>query len=610
MSWPTPQDYNEAIQDPRLCFCDEVLQGGSVELNPLGMPKPYSGGFATVYKVACADRVWAVRCFQREQPDQQQRYAIIGEHLHASGLDAVVGFDLLAEGIRVGGKWYPIVKMEWVEGPLLHDYIAQNLAKPEVLLALARKWVQLLRSLQQAGIAHGDLQHGNIIVADGHLKLIDYDGMFVPGLADFHGLEDGHRNYQHPGRNGADFGLQMDHFSAWLVLTSIAAVGIEPKLWYALDAGDECLLFRRGDYERPEASKALRLLEAAEKQPELPVLAANVRALLALRPAELPDLDSPICQGEPAEAVAVTAESTTIAEPPLEPAAASFPIAAPNTATAEEITQWLVRQDPPAATFASIPMQLARAGASASLAISGAGIIWGLTGDFLQCSAGLALAATAGTACVWLLKKHYSRLSIVIDRANAQLRVRALEGGMQKIQTDIRAHEAERTRVCSVSEQLETQLEHLPEKLEATLADLKARLKHGLTRIARKREAIQQAMEQELKAGASPRAARVKHGEPLRALEQAEQDMNRQYDIEVQLAERDAANAERDLIAKCRKVRQQIENRCHELDAQLDRLRRTLRGQELDIARANRQVDRYRAISFNAYLLYLAHPRP
>jgi hypothetical protein len=593
-----------------LCFSDEVLRGGSVELNPLGMPKPYSGGFATVYKVACADRVWAVRCFQREQPDQQQRYAIIGEHLHSGSLDAVVGFDLLAQGIRVGGKWYPIVKMEWVEGPLLHDYIAQNLAKPEVLLALARKWTQLLRSLRQAGIAHGDLQHGNIIVADGHLKLIDYDGMFVPGLADFHGLEDGHRNYQHPARNGADFGPLMDHFSAWLVLVSIAAVGIEPKLWYALDAGDECLLFRRGDYERPEASKALRLLEAHEKQPELPLLAANVRALLALRPAELPDLDSPICQGELAEAVAVAAESTTATEPALAPAAASFPIAAPNTATAEEITQWLVRQDPPAATFASVPMRLARAAVGVSLAIAGAGVIWGLTGDFLQCAAGLAIATAASTAGVWLLKKHYNRLKIVTDKANAHLRVRTLEGGLHKAQADIRAHEAERNRVCSVSEQLETQLEQLPDRLQATLASLKTRLKHGLTQVARKREAIEQAMQQALKGGASPRAARTKYGEHLRALDQAEEGMNRQYDVEVQLAQRDADNAERDLIAKCRKVRQQIENRCHELDAQLDRLRRTLRGQELDIARANRQVDRYRSISFSAYLSQLVHPRP
>jgi thiamine kinase-like enzyme len=42
--------------------------------------------------------------------------------------------------------------------------------------------VEIGRALNRAGVAHGDLQHGNILVANGKPKLIDYDGMYVPAL--------------------------------------------------------------------------------------------------------------------------------------------------------------------------------------------------------------------------------------------------------------------------------------------------------------------------------------------------------------------------------------------------------------------------------------------
>ncbi|QLQ08322.1 MAG: hypothetical protein HZY76_21580 [Anaerolineae bacterium] len=55
-----------------------------------------------------------------------------------------------------------------------------------------------MRNLQTHGIAHGDLQHGNVLVAADELRLIDYDGMYVPPLSGRESHEIGHRNYQHP----------------------------------------------------------------------------------------------------------------------------------------------------------------------------------------------------------------------------------------------------------------------------------------------------------------------------------------------------------------------------------------------------------------------------
>jgi hypothetical protein len=46
MSWPTPQEYNEAIQNPRFCFADAELRAANPETNSMGLPKARSGGFA------------------------------------------------------------------------------------------------------------------------------------------------------------------------------------------------------------------------------------------------------------------------------------------------------------------------------------------------------------------------------------------------------------------------------------------------------------------------------------------------------------------------------------------------------------------------------------
>src|SRR4029077_8237329 len=137
MSWPTPQDYNEAIQNPRTCFGDDELRAGNPELTPLGLPKPISGAFASVYQMKCAARRWAVRCFLREVSDHQARYQAISRHFRAANLSSTVGFEFLSEGIGIGGAWYPIRKMEWIDGEPLNVYIERNLSNPAALNALA-----------------------------------------------------------------------------------------------------------------------------------------------------------------------------------------------------------------------------------------------------------------------------------------------------------------------------------------------------------------------------------------------------------------------------------------------------------------------------------------
>src|SRR2546425_9490716 len=86
--------------------------------------------------------------------------------------------------------------MQWAKGDLLHSHIEKNLGYPAVLAALRAKWAILVRHLEAAQVAHGDLQHGNILVRGGSIQLVDYDGMWVPALRGRHATEIGHRAYQ------------------------------------------------------------------------------------------------------------------------------------------------------------------------------------------------------------------------------------------------------------------------------------------------------------------------------------------------------------------------------------------------------------------------------
>ena len=204
MSWPTPQEYNEAIQNPTSAFDKPDLKAGKPELWLGGIPKPISGSFASVYRLRCGQADRAVRCFLQEIQGQQEQYAAISRELISKKLPYTVGFDYLVKGIRVHSKWYPILEMEWIQGESFIDYIRSHLQDPAGLRQLAIGWLAMMKALQAASIAHGDLQHGNILIVNGDFKLIDYDGMFVPALAGRRSNELGHRNYQHPLRTPSD----------------------------------------------------------------------------------------------------------------------------------------------------------------------------------------------------------------------------------------------------------------------------------------------------------------------------------------------------------------------------------------------------------------------
>src|SRR5665213_949728 len=303
MPWPSGQDYSETVQNPKAVFSDQELCEGRPECDRLGLPRPRSGSFATVYKILGTRRNWAVECFLNPVLDQQERYSEISAHLERVDLPYLVQFRFLVEGIRVASKAYPILKMEWVEGETLTSYIERSLGNSAALISLAERWIRMMSALSKVSIAHGDLQHGNVLIVNGELRLVDYDGMFVPGLQGRVCPERVQRNYQHPQRTEFNYDPTLDNFSSWVVYVSLVALSAQPELWRQFKGGDDCLLFRLHDFEAPEKSVIFRTLENS-KDSRVQCLAGLFRTLLDLRPQDVHSLDgqslpAPIVSSKP-----------------------------------------------------------------------------------------------------------------------------------------------------------------------------------------------------------------------------------------------------------------------------------------------------------------------
>jgi len=295
-AWPDLTEYHEAVQHPPRAFADPGLRVVALELDRFGMPKPATGGNAVVYKARqpggflSFKKTWAIRCFLRPISDHAERYEAISRHLRKVRLPYDVNFQFLKQGIQIRSGWFPIVKMQWAEGDLLHSHIEKQLRYPGSLATLRAKWVTLVRDLEAARVAHGDLQHGNILVRDGSIQLVDYDGMWVPALKGRHATEIGHRAYQHPERSEQDYGQEIDRFSALVIYLSLAALEQDATLWERFHTGDN-LIFVREDFQRVGRSpiwQQLRRIGSAH----IDQLAAAMAAMLQQHPMKVGTLDS------------------------------------------------------------------------------------------------------------------------------------------------------------------------------------------------------------------------------------------------------------------------------------------------------------------------------
>jgi hypothetical protein len=266
-SLPGTNDYREAVQNPHLFLGDPELKRCKPALNKQGLPLVWSGGFAAVFQLQSPDgSKFAIKCFYRDIRNLEKRYAEFDKHLSSRRPGYLVRFQYQPRGILVNGQWFPIVRMEWVEGQRLDEFLQHHLQRPgpqtrELLEAMAQLWHRLAGELERDRLAHGDLQHGNVLFIPGNrpnsvkLRLVDYDGVWVPALDTLPSNESGQPNYQHPQRR---YGPLMDRFPHLVIYTTLRCLMLDQQL--ARHFSDQRLVFGQEDYAQPGRSELFREL--------------------------------------------------------------------------------------------------------------------------------------------------------------------------------------------------------------------------------------------------------------------------------------------------------------------------------------------------------------
>ena len=125
MPCPHSFEYNEAMQNLATTAGDEELRSGEPALNAMGLPSPCSGSFADVYKVHCPQtgNTWAVKCFTKEV---RGRADATGRSPSTWPGPSCPSWSISSTWSRACGSrgaWQPVVKMRWVEGFALHQFV-------------------------------------------------------------------------------------------------------------------------------------------------------------------------------------------------------------------------------------------------------------------------------------------------------------------------------------------------------------------------------------------------------------------------------------------------------------------------------------------------------
>lgn len=259
---PAISEILDSVSIPSL-IKDDLIKNGSFEKTSRGL-KYYSGGFTIVFPVSTNNEKWAFRCWHSELGNVRKRFQIISNYVN--NLKSPYFYDLFYcdEGIVVDGKTYPTTRMKWVEGEPLNMYVEKHVHDTASIKLLASSFLTMIDFLHEKKIAHGDLQHGNILVQNNDIKLVDYDSIFVPGLEGSFDIITGKADYQHPKRKNAHIATEkLDYFSELVIYLSIFSLAVKPELLKDFSIEDS-MLFQSTDWNNFTNSKIYDALNAID----------------------------------------------------------------------------------------------------------------------------------------------------------------------------------------------------------------------------------------------------------------------------------------------------------------------------------------------------------
>lgn len=255
---PSISEIIDSVSVPTL-IQDEIIKNGIFEKSGYE-PVYYSGGFTVVFPVTTKQGKWAFRCWHTEMGNVRDRFKIISDYINSLNSSYFCSFYYCDNGLVVDGKLFPTTRMKWVNGDTINEYINKNSKNKDKLLSLAEKFLAMTEFLHKHRIAHGDLQHGNIIIENNNIKLVDYDSLFVPGLEGQSDIITGKAEFQHPNRLNLKIASEkLDYFSELVIYLSIISIAHKPSLLNEFSIADS-LLFQASDWNDFENTKIFNAL--------------------------------------------------------------------------------------------------------------------------------------------------------------------------------------------------------------------------------------------------------------------------------------------------------------------------------------------------------------
>lgn len=255
---PNTQDIITAVKNLDVFLKISELKGAKPRLNSNGSLFVFTGGFNMVFQIVHNSKKWAFRVWHVPMGENKDRYLAISKYLTNSKLPYFADFIYDEKGLLVNGELTDTIRMEWLDGVLIKDYIEKHLNDKTKLEHLANNFLEMSKTLRENKISHGDLQEGNLLVDDsGKIRLVDYDSICIPEIEGQSELVTGLKGYQHPSRfKNSKASLKADYFSELIIYISILGIAIKPDLWEKYQVKDTCyLLFTETDFENIESSK-------------------------------------------------------------------------------------------------------------------------------------------------------------------------------------------------------------------------------------------------------------------------------------------------------------------------------------------------------------------
>ena len=122
MTYPLISEYVEAVRNAEDNF--EKLRNLRPVTDDNGNPVMTSGNFSVVFKMRDEknDKLYAVKCFLKDQPNRAENYRMIAEELEFVSSSFLTKFqyldnELFVDSANADGEEFPVLLMDWWRAP-------------------------------------------------------------------------------------------------------------------------------------------------------------------------------------------------------------------------------------------------------------------------------------------------------------------------------------------------------------------------------------------------------------------------------------------------------------------------------------------------------------